>query len=455
MTRTPLYEIPQIPDEEEDDDYAPMPEEEEEDMPLLPDTPNLDAPDSKRKRGRPVGSKSSKLPRVRLSSREKIIGAVAAAVNKSGVPNPKDMFKMMPEGQRKVKLGQLAIFCNRDAAAALKGSSWHEAIAVIAGSSGGNNIVNLHSEIRLDRVKLILRALLETGYMVHDIKVCLLSTVPDGIENNPKVYQVVSGRHRLVAMYLLYGPMFEIPVTVIGTAMDYETACYATIVSNDTREMGKTETVFFKGLMREFASADEIETEFKGCRGKLKNIVDFAAFHSVIRKDLLVATDIPVTDKAQKGSYTMTLVNWKNGIGAILSAIAVETPTVTTDWGDAHGALNVAIAVWNSMFNTIKTLAPDSPIISNAWTSYGSTVIGKILGDAIRVTISAGVAFTPEEIARITTRTGEVVLAYLRNNNGGKNFAHLPPAELYESVASFAKTFGKPILVVPKKTIRF
>lgn len=396
-----------------------------------------------------VKKSPKKVARKILLPSERLIKGLLKELNldETGIPSQADLFKIVNRrGNEKVALNRIAVFCDSVKIAESTGKGLGvRAIASMSMNTGADNIMNLLAEVNPERMKAVGREILRLGVLLEDITVVksesILSTAPEEFRDRVEAesYQCISGRHRLAFLGLLYGTDVKIPVRVLeGDYVDYSFACRATVMSNDTRPLGKEEAVYYHGMLEELTAKD-IDGAFKRTGGKLGAITKFASYYAVLRRDGSCGTsNMLVTDKPLKGTYSLTITNWKNCFHEIIGALIAEDPTITRDWENAQGAIRAAVQGVNNLFAAIPLVDPSNPTYSSVWTAYGSTVLGKLMGGALRAGLRSGVAIVPQEIAEKVAR----VVVKFAQDKGTTVFARETRSTLMPMIEEFADKQG-------------
>ena len=393
--------------------------------------------------------KKAKTARVILTPAQRLVKNLLKELNleENGIPASSELFKIVDRrGNTKVALNSIAVFCDSEKIANASGKGMGtRALADMSMNTGADNIMNLLAEVNPERMKAVGREILRLGVLLEDITVVktkdILPTSPESFAErvDEDGYQCISGRHRLAFLGLLYGTDVKIPVRVLeGEYIDYPFAARATVMSNDTRPLGKEEAVYYHGLLEELTAKD-VTNEFKRTKGKLGAISKFASYHAVLRKDdACGSATMQVTDKPLKGTYSLTIVNWKNCFHEIIGSLIQEDPTLIQNWDTAQGAIKAAVNGVNNLFAAIPKVDPAYPTFSSVWTAYGSTVLGKLLGNALRAGIRSGKTLVPNELAE---KVAAVVVEFAKDK-GTTVFARETRSMLLPMIEEFATEKG-------------
>jgi hypothetical protein len=276
---------------------------------------------------------------------------------------------------------------------------------------------------------------------VQRIQVAKLKDVPEhvtsrhtqeGTEFDKDVYQVWDGRHRVMAILLLYGVDVEIPVEIAD--MTFLHAYQNCLIANASRDLGKTEVVHFAGLTAEL-TAESPEASFKTLKGAADDVTKWVSYQCIVKRadSLFSKNSVSVYDTVPKGKPGMTTPSYNNMLKSAFTALGKNMLT-TLDEG-TKSTINSVIETINEVYSEVET--NHKQFAANLWTSYGSRVLGRVIGEAIFKAIAAEIDYVPVTVAKA------VVKAVVSFVNGGaqnvENWNNLKPTELYDKLHEHAK----------------
>lgn len=165
------------------------------------------------------GKGKRKRGRKKLSPKQKIVKAMRRASGDAEAEMPSvDEVTVNNRAPRKVAISDIAIFLDKPE---------EEVLRQVYDEASLPNRCNLSAKVDADRVKMVGGQMLKAGRLFHPIQVAEIDF--DGR------LECVSGRHRLVALALLFGCDAE--VTVFVEKMSLEQACDAVIFANQSRSI--------------------------------------------------------------------------------------------------------------------------------------------------------------------------------------------------------------------------
>jgi ketosteroid isomerase-like protein len=391
-------------------------------------------------------AKPAKKPKaIRLPVRDRIVNKLVDKLGLTSLPSLETMFAKFANAQhiKKVKLANLAVFNN---SLAFDGDRTEvgKALNDLADAFGSENILNESAEIQAGRVVEVATALLRHGRIVHLVKAAKIDgdTIPESVKAaheglDSSILQVWDGRHRTAGLVLLYGAeaidaFGGIPMLVEDKT--YEEAYDDALISNDTRDYGKKEAMTYFGLTSEIQTDGDIAKSFALCKGSAPALMKWIGYHTTSKRDsdTLEALSVPTYDTVPKGKEGMTTPSYGN---IIKGAMSVYGKDALTNLEDAKPYINATIRVINAAWDYIKANAPER--INNIWTSYGTQVLGKVIGEAFSKAVAAETEFDPSKFAENMMKA---VLGLISVNS--EVWSNLKPSELYVALHDYASGKG-------------
>lgn len=260
-----------------------------------------------KKRGRPVKikvesimSETPEVPTIPKTPREEF---VEEAMKKAGITQLPE-FASLFEGKQnltKIKLSDIAVFTqetNRDEVLHTLQLLWKSV-----------NTLHRSAEVNAKRAFDIAVLILEAAKVYLSIEVTRL---PDG------KLEASSGRHRLIALALLYGMDIEVPVVIsdysLGNARD------AVIVANQTRRIGSLEKAEHR-VLGHVHSDTEIEREqlYKTAVRKKGDVAEYAAYSTFVSHEYGTRLKFKVSQDSTRSSGALTTITgikgfWKRAL---------------------------------------------------------------------------------------------------------------------------------------------
>ncbi len=381
----------------------------------------------------------AKPKRVRLSSREKLLKRLVKNLGVE-IPETSQMFRNMDSEMSFVPLSRLALFINSTGFPA-DGSETVRALHELTSEFGADNILNLAAEVNPARVREVAESLIQDGELFEPITVAKLLDAPENQSDlDLSVYQIVSGRHRVASLAMIYGPEVEIPVRI--QERDFRTAARHCLKANDTRDLGKNEKVWHDGLMAELLTESPEAAylkQIKSSRNKAMAITKFAAYHAVTRRDdLFKPSTMRVTERPQAGSYSVSVVSWQNSMKEVIAAMMATMETRFEGLNTAKGIITHANSALNALYNKLGEIAQDGGQFMDpgkAWTAYGSAALGKLVGSAMKAAVQNKKKFEPEAVGNAIATA---VAGFLRTPEGVTEFNQTPALDLVRQVRAYA-----------------
>lgn len=377
-----------------------------------------------------VAAAKQAVEKVVLSPRERFIQN--NIVKKFGltIPAPEVMFaSQIAKGLPMVPLAKLGVFCNAN--------NWTQSKGVIGGAMdeaasyfGDDNFLNLSAEVEMKQVEKVVKDILEYGSLIHTIQVTKITEVPENVNYDPQVFQVWDGRHRTVALALIYGETLQIPVEI--SELPYLKALYACVVSNDTRAIKKLEGIHFQGL-KDGADANAAYAK-KG--GKLPAIAKFVAAHALKQVPvpaLRPVEKVKVVEKL-KGVKGMTAVNFTNAIKESLSVLGGRINVHALD----KKTVNIFNLVTECIERTWQAIdaRSDGKKANTAWNAYSSIVLGRCIGRAIDSWMVGKVQIKAEVVKDFADQLAQVAIGFM--DQSAELYARTPSAQLEAEMLTFA-----------------
>jgi hypothetical protein len=337
------------------------------------------------------------------------------------IPPIEEMFsRQIAEGLQPLPLSKLAAFCSNSGWIATKGALG-KCLDEVTNYFGDINYLNKSAEIDPKRVETVIISLLETGSLTHEPKVAHVTNTPSNLTYEEDVFQVWDGRHRVVAMAVIYGidAVIYAKVNNIG----YARALLDCVISNDTRQIKKLESIHHQGLK----DGDDPVVAYVRKKGKMLNIVKWVV--SQVRPDMVPnpslnpVNRINIVEKV-KGAPGMTSINFQN---TIINALTQLGARYSQDRFDKRtkDLFNDVTATIEAVYMAISAHS-DNTKTSLAWNSYSSPVIGNIIGRAIdywrvnKITMSTQVVedFANQLAAAVCNYMDTVPATYAQNPSG-------------------------------------
>jgi len=275
-----------------------------------------------------------------------------------------------------VPLEEMAVF-NNDAAFMNASTPAGKVLNEVTGCFGAQNVLNLQAEIHEAQVQKVLEDLLVDRKLYNPVKAFTISDFPASKKNVEGFYQIFDGRHRIVALAILFGFKAKIPLWVDATT--YSKACYATVRMNMTRQTFKLETVAVSMLKSKSAALDPAKQleKFAGKRGR---IAQWIVGKLVIEKDLqhFPKHSLVVTERTNREIHSITVVNTQNLFKAMLEAC---DDAALKDFNALVKFTEPGIKMFSAAFTELpKLLKERSTKVFNA---YSSVLWGRIMGETL------------------------------------------------------------------------
>ena len=399
--------------------------------------PAADATTGKTKKGRAA----------RKPVRERIIDKMVEKLGLTALPTPEVMFAKFQNAKhvKWAKASELAVF---NSTLAFDGDRTEvgKALNELADAFGSENILNESAEIIPARVLEVATALLRHGRIVHLVKAARIDpeTIPasiaashDGMDT--KTLQVWDGRHRTAALVLLYGKDVKLPHLVEDKT--FEEAYDDALISNDTRDYGKKEAMTYFGLTSEIQTGHDIAASFALCKGSAPAVMKWVGYHTTAKRDsdTLEPLTVPTFDVVPKGKVGMTTPSYGNIIKGAMSVYGKDT---LKSLDTAKTYIDATIMVVNAAWDYVGVHAPERQ--NNLWTSYGTQVLGKVIGEAFAKAVAAQTEFDPTTFAETMMKT---VLGFIASK--GNDWNNQKPTELYVALHTYAAGKG---VTLPRTT---
>lgn len=391
-------------------------------------------------------AKPAKKPKaVKLPVRERIVNKLLDKLGLTALPPLETMFAKFANAKhvKKVKPANLAVF-NHQMAFDGDRTEVGKALNALADAFKSENILNESAEIQAGRIIEVATALLRHGRIVHLVKAAKVApdTIPASVlashpDLDTDVLQVWDGRHRTGSLVLLYGieainEFGGIPMLV--EEKTYEEAYDDALISNDTRDYGKKEAMTYYGLTSEIQTGGDVAKSFALCKGSAPAVMKWIGYHTTSKRDsdTLEPLTVPTYDTVPKGKEGMTTPSYGN---IIKGAMSIYGKDALTNLEDAKPYINATIMVVNAAFDYVKEHAPER--INNIWTSYGTQVLGKVIGEAFVKAVATETEFDPTAFAASMMKA---VLGLISVNSEAWN--NLKPSELYVTLHDYASGKG-------------
>jgi len=229
--------------------------------------------------------------------------AIRVMVRRSGVEGIPELSHIMRgKGGEIVKISDIGIFIDEPT---------DELIAEVAKECKIPNKVNLSAEVVKSRVVAIGAQIFEAGRMYQPIQV---ARIKDG---DNTTLECTSGRHRLVALALVYGAASEIPVYIEN--MTLNEARDAVVVANQarpTKAMERAEHTVLRAVSGNVdAEQDELYKRTAKTKAKARKYCVYSVLSRGYPKKL--SFKVSMTSSRKDGGLT-TLTNVENFLGAAL-----------------------------------------------------------------------------------------------------------------------------------------
>lgn len=320
-------------------------------------------------------------------------------------------FTNMP-GVELLTLGQLAVI-NTNGIFGEDRSEIAKALFEFAHEFGGENILNECSEVGGVRVVEVAEAILRAGRLTHGVKVALVDeeTIPAAVlaahdDLDASIYQVWDGRHRTMALALLYGPEVCIPCMVEDKSFGeaYEDAR----ISNDTRDHGRLEHATYMSISAEMTSAGDPAAAYAKTKGAPTAVTDWVLYQTCIKhsSDMGEDTslDFQVYDSVPKKKVGMTTASFKNLVRGALTVIGKD---YLQSYDDSKEVVRVVVSTINATFAEVQERDP--VVINMIWTNYGTQILGKVLGEALDKALASETEF---DATAFGTSLGELITKF-------------------------------------------
>lgn len=371
--------------------------------------------------------------------RERIIDKILTKLGLTELVSPERMFSKFTNAKhvKWVKGADLAAF-NSDVSFDGDKSDMGKILNALTEQFGAENILNESAEITPTRVLEVATSLLRHGRIVHPVKAAKVDpeTIPDTVksnhpDNNTKVLQVWDGRHRTVALVLLY-PDASIPVLVEDKT--FEEAYDDALISNDTRDYGKVEAMTYFGLTGEIQTTHDIAASFALCKGNAASIMKWVGYHTIAKSDsaVLEKMEVPVYDKVPKGKEGMTTPSYGNIVKGAMQVFGKDNLLTLND---AKPYMNAVVLTINAAWDYIKDNAPER--VNNIWTSYGTQVLGKVIGEAISKAVASETKYDAKAFGETVMKA---VLGFISSK--AESWNNQKPSELYVDLHAYAAGKG-------------
>lgn len=348
-------------------------------------------------------------------------------------------------------INKLAIFCDVNKFKEISnGSQVQKALGELAFEmqDTGNNTTNLQAEVDPSLVGTLLKEVLEVGYLTNDIKVTTL----EGADTTSGVYQVVSGRHRVALMGLLYGPEANIAVRILPP-MTEEQAFYATIQFNQTRAIKRREAVAFNGMVARWRSDNGVDGEIRAAQkqrtaSKVYNtLVTILLNHAVIQQDdVFGLNEVPILEKKGKmGTYALTFPIARKFLHTVITNLPSGGINVLEDFVGAKSSMIAALSAMNGVYKFLPSIDPDFDGYLPAWSSYGSEALARLVVDWM---VALYFAKQTPDINHVCAGVANIIIRYLRagGQDAVDNFNRCPSKQLVELIREFASEKGIELL---------
>lgn len=392
----------------------------------VPAAPKAKVPKEKKAK---VAAAKKAVEKVVLSPRERYITNLCRKLTLT-IPPVETMFAtQLAKGCVKVPLAKLATFC--------KANNWVKSKGVIgsamdevAGFFGDDNFLNLSAEVDMKQVEKVIKDILEFGSLIHTINVCNVTEVPETINHDPSIYQVFDGRHRVVALSIIYGEALEIPVEI--TEFTYINALYACVVSNDTRAIKKLESIHFQGLK----DGGDAGVAYAKKNGKIPSIAKFVAAHALKQVPvpaLRAFEKVNVVEKL-KGTKGITAVNFTNTIKEALGILSPRINTVQFNKQTVN-VFNLITEVIERTWIAIDTRSGGKKA-NTAWNAYSSNVLGRCIGRRIDKWIVDKTQIKADTIQGFADQLAQVVISFM--DQSAELYARTPTNQLEAEMLSYA-----------------
>lgn len=372
--------------------------------------------------------------------RERVVGKILDKLGLTQVPSPETVFAKFKNNPavKWVPLEKLAVF---NSFAAFNGNRTliGRALNALAGDFGGENILNEAAEIMPARVLEVATSILRHGRLVHLPKVAKVDpdTIPESVKTSHEgldtdVLQVWDGRHRTAGFALLWGSNVLVPV--LGEDKTFEEAYDDALVSNDTRQYGKQEAATYFGLTSEIQTGHDVAAAFALCKGAPGDVMKWVVYQTIskLNSNTFASLEVPVYDTVPKGKEGMTTPSYGN---IIKSAITVYGKERLKDLETAKPYIDATILTINAAYDYIKQNAPER--INNIWTSYGTQVLGKVIGEAVMKAVAAESDYDPAEFAALLMKAVLSLIAV-----DADKWNNVKASGLYEELRKHATTKG-------------
>lgn len=329
-----------------------------------------------------------------------------------------------------VPLSKLAVFCDRSAFDVPPGKKG-KALGDVTKYFAGENFLNLDAEIKPKQVEKVLLDILEFGSLLQGIKVCEVTGVPEPNNYDPTIFQVWDGRHRVVALSIMYGESLEVPVDV--SVMEHGKALQACVRSNDTRPIGKREKVKYLGLK----DGGDAKAAYAKRDGKHLPIAQWIAAHALkmVPDPIIQPFEGILVADTLTGKKGITIVNFVNTIKGAIGVLGSHVNFYSLD--------KKTVAIFNVITATIERtwVAIDSRSsgskASTAWNAYSSIVMGHLIGRAIDYWGSNQIKPTEEVIQGFADQLSQVATSYM--DSSAELYARTPAGQLEAAMISFAE----------------
>jgi hypothetical protein len=273
-------------------------------------------------------------------------------------------------------LGEMAVFNDRTSWSDTQGSSGR-LLNEISEYFSGDNILNPYAEIEIKQVTNILSALLVDRKLYNPIKGFVVTDLnAQDTDKTNNTYQIFDGRHRAIAMAILYGFKVRIPIWVDEEPIVKATG--ATLMMNQNRQIRKFENVAVNGLKTAHMSPTT-DKQYASHKGSKQRIARWVAYQTHVAKNYKVfpKSALVVTERPTRLMHSMSAVNYQNAVNAMLGALSEEA---LMDFSQAKPLITKGLGILSAMFVELPKAnkVPDFIAYFNAYSSFmWGTVIGE------------------------------------------------------------------------------